>query len=347
VFPIVGTALMTVGLFLLSRLGPSTGTAVTSLYMFVFGVGLGGVMQVLVIAVQNAVDYKDLGAATSGATFFRSMGGSFGTAVFGAIFSNLLTGNIAHYLKGVTLPQGLSGSSVSPAALANLPPQARSGYVQAYAHSLQTVFEVAVPIAGVAFLLTWLLPELKLRKTTEATHPGDVFALPTDRSSVKEMERALTVLARKENRPELFRRLAARAHLDLEPVLCWLLLCIDRHPDRSVAELACPPAIGVDRVRQLVYRLADEGFVVVDGDGDGAAGDRLRPVLTPAGRDTVAKLIEARRQGLAELLDGWSPEEHDELVALLHRLGRQMLDDRRPPQREPAGSATGRPEAVT
>jgi EmrB/QacA subfamily drug resistance transporter len=339
VFPIVGTALMTVGLYLLSRLGPSTSTALTSLYMFVFGVGLGGVMQVLVIAVQNAVDYKDLGAATSGATFFRSMGGSFGTAVFGAIFANLLTGNLAHYLKGVSLPPGLSGSSVSPAALAKLPPQAHAGYVQAYAHSLQTVFEVAVPIAFVAFLLTWLLPELKLRKTTEATHSGDVFALPTDRSSVKEMERALTVLARKENRPELFRRMAARAHIDLEPVLCWLLLCIDRHPDRTVAELACPPAIGAEIVQQQVHRLADQGLVVLHGDG--GARDGLLPVLTPAGRDTVAKLIEARRQGLAELLDGWSPEDHHELVALLRRLGREMLDDRRPPQRErelaPAG----------
>ncbi|MGN6170102.1 MAG: MFS transporter [Solirubrobacteraceae bacterium] len=343
VFPIVGTALMTVGLFLLSRLEPSTGTALTSLYMFVFGVGLGCVMQVLVIAVQNAVDYKDLGAATSGATFFRSMGGSFGTAVFGAIFANLLTGNLAHYLKGVTVPAGLSGSSISPAALAKLPPQAHTGYVQAYAHSLQTVFLVAVPIAGAAFLLTWLLPELQLRRTTEATHSGDVFALPTDRSSVKEMERALTVLARKENRPELFRRLAARAHVDLEPVLCWILLCIDRHPDRSVAELACPPSIGVESVQQLVNRLAARGLVVMRGNGDGTGTGGSRPVLTKAGQETVAKLIEARRQGLAELLEGWSPEDHDELVALLQRLGREMLDDRRPPQRERefAGSAAG------
>ncbi len=343
IFPIVGTALMTVGLFLLSRLGPTTGTALTSLYMFVFGVGLGGVMQVLVIAVQNAVDYKDLGAATSGATFFRSMGGSFGTAIFGAIFANLLTGNLSHYLKGVAVPAGLSGSSVSPAALAKLPPQVHAGYVQAYAHSLQTVFLVAVPVAGVAFLLTWALPELQLRKTTEATHTGDVFALPTDRSSLKEMERALTVLARKENRPELFRRIAARAQVDLEPVLCWLLLCIDRHPERSIGELACPPAMSAERVQELVQRLATQGLVVMHSDGSGSAADGGRPVLTPAGRDTVAKLIEARRQGLAKLLEGWSPEEHDELVALLHRLGREMLDDRRPPQRKQvlAGSAAG------
>ncbi|MBV9534882.1 MAG: MFS transporter [Solirubrobacterales bacterium] len=343
VFPIVGTALMTVGLFLLSRLGAGTGTALTSLYMFVFGVGLGGVMQVLVIAVQNAVDYKDLGAATSGATFFRSLGGSFGTAVFGAIFANLLAGNLAHYLRGVTLPPGLSGSSVSPAELAKLPASVHGGYVQAYAHSLQTVFLVAVPIAGMAFLLAWALPERKLRKTTEATDPGDVFALPTDRSSVKEMERALTVLARRENRPELFRRLAARAHVELDPVLCWLVLCMERHPDRTVAELGCPPAISTERVQELVARLASQGLVVVHADGDGGGPERSRPVLTPAGRATAAKLIEARRQRLAELLDGWSPADHDELVALLRRLGREMLDDKRPPERQsaPAGGPAG------
>jgi hypothetical protein len=175
-------------------------------------------MQVLVIAVQNAVAYEDLGAATSGATFFRSMRGSFGTAVFGAIFANLLTGNLKHYLAGAKLPSSLTGASVSPAALAKLPAAAHGGYVQAYAHSLQTVFLVAVPIAAVAFALTWLLPELKLRKTAKAVDPG-AFVMPTDRSSVQEMERALTVLARRENRGEALGRLAARGGLEIEPAV--------------------------------------------------------------------------------------------------------------------------------
>lgn len=126
-------------LLLLSRMGASTGMALSSLYMFVLGVGLGSVLQVLGIAVQNAVDYKDLGAATSGVTFFRSMGGSFGTAVFGAIFANLLVGNLKHDLAGAKHPAGLAAASVSPAALARLPAAAHAGYVQAYAHSLQVV----------------------------------------------------------------------------------------------------------------------------------------------------------------------------------------------------------------
>jgi hypothetical protein len=219
--------------------------------MFVLGVGIGGVMQVLVIAVQNAVAYEDLGAATSGATFFRSMRGSFGTAVFGAIFANLLTGNLKHYLAGAKLPSSLTGASVSPAALAKLPAAAHGGYVQAYAHSLQTVFLVAVPIAAVAFALTWLLHELKLLETAKAVDPG-AFVMPTDRSSVQEMERALTVLARRENRGEALGRLAARAGLEIEPAVCWLLLRIARHPDYDVSQLTREPAIDCDRIQHLI-----------------------------------------------------------------------------------------------
>src|SRR5258708_17161219 len=75
IFPVLGTAIMTVGLYLLSHLSPSTGTLFSSAGMFLLGVGIGGTLQVLVIAVQNAVDYSDLGARTSGATFFRSIRG--------------------------------------------------------------------------------------------------------------------------------------------------------------------------------------------------------------------------------------------------------------------------------
>jgi len=189
VFPVLGTAIMTAGLLLLSRMGAGTSTLDSSLSMFVLGVGLGGVMQVLVIAVQNAVQYKDLGAATSGTTFFRQIGGSFGAAVFGAIFANLLGGNLNHYLKGLTLPGGLTGASVSPHALAKLPAAAHAGYVQAYAHSLQTVFLVAAPVAAIAFLLSWLLPELPLRKTA-AADPSHALAMATDRSSLQELEHA-------------------------------------------------------------------------------------------------------------------------------------------------------------
>ena len=147
IFPVVGTALMTLGLFLLSRLGINTSFWLVSLYLFVLGVGIGGSLQVLVIAVQNAVDYKDLGAATSGATFFRSIGGSFGTAVFGAIFSGVLAGDIAAALHGVPLPSGISASAgASPAVLEHLPAVIRAGYIAGFAQALHTVFLYATPI---------------------------------------------------------------------------------------------------------------------------------------------------------------------------------------------------------
>jgi predicted MFS family arabinose efflux permease len=118
VFPIVGTAVFSVGLFLLSRMDERTSTLTSSIAMFVLALGLGLVMQVLVIAVQNAVDYRDLGAATSGAAFFRSIGSSVGLAVFGAIFSNALTGNLARFLPAGTLPPGFNPQTAqsSPAA---------------------------------------------------------------------------------------------------------------------------------------------------------------------------------------------------------------------------------------
>ncbi len=167
VFPVAGCAVTTIGLFLLHLVTVSTSQVVFSLYMVVLGAGLGAVMQVLVLAVQNAVPRSELGVATSGATFFRSMGGSFGTAIFGAIFANVITGKLHLYLSGVKLPSTLSSTSVSPAILAKLPEAIRHGYQLAFASSLDTVFLVAVPIGFVAFLLSWLLPEVRLRRAGE------------------------------------------------------------------------------------------------------------------------------------------------------------------------------------
>ncbi len=165
-WPIAGAGFMTLGLYLLSLVGVGTNSLLGALYMLVLGMGIGGVMQVLVIIVQNAVPHNELGVATSGATFFRSIGGSFGTAIFGAIFSNVLVGNLAKHLHGVTLPAGFSSANATPALLSHLPAAVHSGFVSGYAESIQTVFIVAVPIAALAFLFTWLIPQVELRKWT-------------------------------------------------------------------------------------------------------------------------------------------------------------------------------------
>jgi len=177
-WPIAGSALMTLGLFLLSLMGVGTSSLQDSLYMLVLGMGIGGVMQVLVIIVQNAVPHSELGVATSGATFFRSIGGSFGTAIFGAIFSNVLVSNLASHLRGVSLPAGFSSANVTPALLAHLPAAVEHGFIAGYAQSIQTVFIVAVPIAALAFLATWLIPQVELKKwaggeSTAAAEPGN------------------------------------------------------------------------------------------------------------------------------------------------------------------------------
>jgi hypothetical protein len=146
----------------------STPTYLDALYMLILGLGLGSVMQVLVIIVQNGVPHSEIGVATAGSTFFRSIGGSFGTAIFGAIFSNVLVGNLAGHLHGIRLPAGFSSADVTPAMLDLLPAAVRHGFVAGYAESIQTVFLVAAPIAALAFLATWLIPQVELRKWSHA-----------------------------------------------------------------------------------------------------------------------------------------------------------------------------------
>ena len=133
VFPIVGTALMAVGMLLLSRLTAGTSMVLADLYMFVVGLGLGFVMQVLILAVQNAVEYRDLGVATASATLFRSMGGTIGVPIFGAIFTNQLAGKLAQ------LPAGAAAqipAHLGPGSIAALPDATRTAYIDAYANSL-------------------------------------------------------------------------------------------------------------------------------------------------------------------------------------------------------------------
>ena len=167
-FPIAGSAMMTLGMYLLSLMGVASSTLQDAAYMLVLGMGIGGVMQVLVIIVQNGVPHSELGVATSGATFFRSIGGSFGTAIFGAIFSNVLVSNLAKHLHGVSLPHGFSSADATPALLNHLPAAVHEGFVAGYAESIQTVFLVAVPIAALAFLATWLIPQIELKQWPEA-----------------------------------------------------------------------------------------------------------------------------------------------------------------------------------
>ena len=170
VFPIAGTGTLVVGMFLLSRLGVETAPWLASLYMLIVGVGIGLVMQVLVLVVQNDAQPENIGVATSTATFFRSMGGSFGVAIFGAIFAARLSGQLAHFPRAVVDRLG-SGVQLSPAEADRLPPAIHADFLDAFAHALHGVFLFGTVIAIIPFLLSWFLKEVPLR-TTLARQPS-------------------------------------------------------------------------------------------------------------------------------------------------------------------------------
>lgn len=167
IFPIVGTATMAVGLYLLSTMGLSTPGWVSSLYMVVLGFGMGLIIQVMIIAVQNSVAHQDLGTATGAETFVRSMGGAFGVAIFGALFNNRLAANLQQLLPAGLKSSAVNGSTVtaSPAALRLLPEALHHDVLLAIAQSTHAVFLTAVPLVLVAFGLCFLLREVPLRRT--------------------------------------------------------------------------------------------------------------------------------------------------------------------------------------
>jgi EmrB/QacA subfamily drug resistance transporter len=168
-FPIFGTAIMTVGLGLLGTISATSSLVLMGFYMFILGAGIGLVMQILVTAVQNAVNHEDVGAATAGANFFRSIGGSFGTAIFGALFANEIPRKLAKGLKGTKFASSkFSVSQLTPENLKKLPVGLFKVVMHALASSIQVIYLWAVPVGALAVVLSLTLPEIKLR---ESLHP--------------------------------------------------------------------------------------------------------------------------------------------------------------------------------
>jgi EmrB/QacA subfamily drug resistance transporter len=169
VFPIAGTAVTAVGMLLLSRLDVDTAPWLASVYMLVLGIGIGLVMQVLVLVVQNDAPVRDIGVATATATFFRSMGGSLGVALFGAIFATRLNDELAALPPRVASRLGGGGVNVSPEEVHALPPVLRQDFLVAFVNALQPVFLVGAALTLVAFALSWLLREEPLRASVYET----------------------------------------------------------------------------------------------------------------------------------------------------------------------------------
>jgi EmrB/QacA subfamily drug resistance transporter len=173
-FPIAGTAILIVGMFMLSRLGVHTATWVASAYMVVVGIGLGLVMQVLVLAVQNDARPQEIGVATASATFFRSMGGAFGVAIFGTIFATRLANSFSGLPHSVTAHLG-SGVQLNPTQIDHLPPAVHDVVLHAFAHALSGMFLFGMVLSLVPFILSWFLREKPLRTTVMSA--GEVSAI--------------------------------------------------------------------------------------------------------------------------------------------------------------------------
>ncbi|MGE7434827.1 MDR family MFS transporter [Kitasatospora sp. NPDC001175] len=328
IFPIAGTAVTTIGLVLLSRLTEHSTTTETSLYFLVFGLGLGLVMQVLVLIVQNSVGYQDLGVATGAATFFRSVGASFGVSIFGTVFASGLGRRLPEVLAGLLLPPGFNPATVTadPRVVAALPAAVQDAVHRAYAESITRVFLYAVPVAVVAFVLSLFIREQRLRTTVTAPDLGESIGVnPVERSSLDEIARALSLLGSRDARRDLFRRITEEAGLDLEPASSWLILAMHHQGRVEPAELAERRTVPIEVVEAAVREVESRGLAVRGG---------LSIRLTERGRQVAEKLVAARRSQLAALLDDYDERRYGDLADLLNRLSRQLCaDDRDRPDR--------------
>jgi EmrB/QacA subfamily drug resistance transporter len=297
-FPIIGTAIVIIALLLISRMTADTSTLAASFYMLLLGLGLGFVMQVLIIAVQNAVDYSDLGVATSNAILFRFIGGSLGTALLGAVLATRLQVNQQH------LPQS-----------------------EAFVASLGTVFFVAAAIAFLGFIFALFLPERPLRETIAAAAETDIggeiahtFNMPTDTDSRKQLLRGLAVLADRDVRRRYIAAIVNRAKVDLSPTEAWLLVQIEREPRVDVHELGRKGKCDANKVDAATTVLLNKSLIEPD-----AIANVYQ--LTDAGCGIYNRLVTARREHLAELWPEWSPKKREEVAEILRRLARELIPE--------------------
>ncbi|MCC5475976.1 MDR family MFS transporter [Streptomyces barringtoniae] len=324
VFPVTGTAVTTIGLLLLHRLDERSSTAEMSVCFFVFGLGLGLVMQVLVLIVQNAVSYEDLGVATSGATFFRSIGASFGVAIFGTVFASRLGDKLAAAFRGAHLPPGASADALKsdPRGIAALPPALRPAALHAYASAITDVFLYAAPVALLGFLLAWFLKEDRLRGSVTAPDASETIPPnPVERSSYDECSRALSLLGTREGRREVYRKITERAGYDLLPAASWMLLRIRKYGSVEPGVLAERSPVPLAAVLAAARQVEERHLAERRG---------LDLYLTPSGREVAEHLAKAREESLAELLgDWWKPGRSTDLTQLVRELTGELCGTER------------------
>jgi len=324
IFPVAGTLIMAVGFVLLSRMDASTSVVVQSLSLFVLGSGIGMCMQVLVLVVQNTSDFADLGVATSGVTFFRTIGSSFGAAVFGSLFTNFLRVRIGPALAAGGAPPR---AAQDPKVLHQLPHEVAAPVVHAYAQSLDLVFLCAAPVAMVGFVVALFLKEVPLRDTEAVgLDLGEGFAMPSSESPDKVLEMALGRMMRHSPAVRL-RALCASVGCELDIAETWALLQIYRYAQ----------VFGVARLSDIAERLRVPHEVLeptfnqlVDGGYALRTGDSLW--LTQAGRRQVDFLSSAVVEYWADKLEQSATfdgrPDRDEIQAALERIAHRLLVQR-------------------
>ncbi|MFG2804243.1 MDR family MFS transporter [Streptomyces massasporeus] len=297
IFPIVGSLVMAVGLFLMSLMGPDTGAGLESLYMFVLGSGIGLCMQVLTIAVQNTVDYADLGTATSGVTFFRTLGSSFGTAVFGTIYTNALAPNLRDGVAqaartGELDPATLGRAATSPEGVHELPSAAAAPIVDAYADTLQTVFLWTVPVAALGFLVALFLKQVRLRDTarTGSTDMGEGFGSPSGADSRRVLEAAVGKIIGGTDL-DTARRIVLESDTRLDVAGAWAVMQVELFTrmvgHASLGLIAARRRLPPEVLLPVFERMVEEGFLTRHGSllSHTEAGAREAAVLTRAWAD--------------------------------------------------------------
>jgi EmrB/QacA subfamily drug resistance transporter len=273
-FPILGSLVMVLGLYLMSLMGPDTGAWLESLYMFVLGTGIGLCMQVLTIAVQNTVAYADLGTATSGVTFFRTLGSSFGTAVFGTIYANALTPNLRDGIAsaaatGAADPAAIGRAATSPEGVHRLPPEAAAPIIGAYADTIQTVFLWTVPVAALGFVIALFLKQVQLRDSARmgSTDMGEGFASPHDANAQRVLEAAVGKIIGSTDL-DTARRIIIGSDTRLDVAGAWAVMQVELFTrlvgHASLGLIAARRRMPPEVLLPVFDRMVDEGYLTRD-----------------------------------------------------------------------------------
>jgi EmrB/QacA subfamily drug resistance transporter len=324
IFPVVGTALMALAFLLMSRMDPSTSALVQSIYLIILGAGIGLSMQVLVLIVQNTSNFGDLGVATSGVTFFRTIGSSFGAAIFGSLFVNFLN----HRMGPALAASGVSASAVSsPEALHRQPHNVAAPVVTAYADSLTQVFFWAAPVALVGFVVALFLREVPLRDIhNSAVDIGDGFGMPTTDTPERLLENAIARLLRGDPGVRL-RSIAMRPDCRLDVAGLWAVMRIYRYAQMygtaRLTDIGDNLRLPFEVLEPTFSRLMATGYVQRDGD---------QMWLTPAGNQQVEYVYSLLLAWIVDKLSrspGFAGRpDHRQVEVALEHVAHQVLAQR-------------------